>query len=49
MLDRKMLESLGGCEGYRVERVVWPEEGVRTLSIYLKPTAKVMHCEQCGA
>lgn len=49
MLDRKLLESLGGWEGYRVERVVWPEGSSRTLSIYLKPTAKVMHCEQCGA
>ncbi|AKK23963.1 ISL3 family transposase [Pandoraea oxalativorans] len=27
----------------------WPEGTGRTLSIYLKPTAKVMLCEQCGA
>ncbi|KAK76918.1 transposase, ISL3 family [Bordetella holmesii CDC-H809-BH] len=25
MLDRKTIERLGGWEGYRVERVVWPE------------------------
>jgi len=49
MLDRKLLESLGGWEGYRVDRVVWPEGDGRTVSLYLKPTAKVMHCEQCGA
>ncbi|MDF3941430.1 helix-turn-helix domain-containing protein, partial [Achromobacter denitrificans] len=49
MLDRKLLESLGGWQGYGVERVEWPEGTGRTLSIYLKPTAKVMLCEQCGA
>lgn len=49
MLDRKLLESLGGWEGYRVDRVEWPEGDGRTVSLYLKPTAKVMHCEQCGA
>lgn len=49
MLDRKLLESLGGGQGYAVERVEWPEGAGRTLSIYLKPTAKVMLCEQCGA
>lgn len=49
MLDRKLLESLGGWQGYRVERVAWPEGSSRTLSIYLKPTAKAMQCEQCGA
>lgn len=49
MLDRKLLESLGSWDGYRVDRVVWPEGDGRTVSLYLKPTAKVMHCEQCGA
>ncbi|OZI73988.1 ISL3 family transposase [Bordetella genomosp. 12] len=49
MLDRKLLETLGGWQGYAVERVEWPEGAGRTLSIYLKPTAKVMLCEQCGA
>lgn len=49
MLDRKLLESLGGWQGYLVERVEWPEGAGRTLSIYLEPTAKVMRCEQCGA
>ncbi|MGE8453108.1 MAG: ISL3 family transposase [Pseudomonadales bacterium] len=49
MLDRKLLESLGGWQGYRVDRVIWPEGVRRTLSIYLKPTGKVMHCEHCGA
>src|SRR5690606_41720320 len=49
MLDRKLLESLGGWQGYVVERVEWPEGAGRTLSIYLRPTAKVMVCEQRGA
>ncbi len=48
MLDRKALQALGCWTGYRLERVEWPEEG-RTLSLYLKPLSKVMHCEQCGA
>lgn len=26
MLDRKLLESLGGWQGYRVDRVAWLEE-----------------------
>lgn len=49
MLDRKALESLGGWSGYRVERVEWPQEEGGTLSLYLKPIGKVMHCQQCGA
>ncbi len=49
MRDRKLLESLGGWQGYGVERVEWPEGIGRTLSIYLTPTAKGMRCEQCGA
>lgn len=49
MLDRKTLEALGGWEGYRVERVVWPQDGGRTVLLYLKATARVMYCEHCGA
>lgn len=49
MLDRKTIETLGGWAGYRVERVEWPEDGGRTVLLYLKPTARVMHCEHCGA
>lgn len=49
MLDRKTIEMLGGWDGYRLERVVWPEDGSRTVSLYLKPKTKVMYCEHCGA
>lgn len=49
MLDRKTIEMLGGWEGYRLERIEWPAQGSRTASLYLKPTAKVMHCQHCGA
>lgn len=49
MLDRKALQALGCWTGYRLERVEWPEGESRTLSLYLKPVSKVMHCEQCGA
>lgn len=31
MLDRKLLESLGGWQGYIVERVEWPEGAGRSL------------------
>jgi transposase len=48
MLDKKLLDTIGGWKGYRVERVEWPDKEARTLSVYLKATAKVMHCEQCG-
>lgn len=48
MLDKKLLETIGGWKGYRVDRVEWPDKENRTLSVYLKATAKVMHCEQCG-
>ncbi|VVE47511.1 ISL3 family transposase [Pandoraea soli] len=48
MLDRKALEALGCWTGYRVERVEWPSEDSRTLSLYLKPVSRVMLCEQCG-
>lgn len=49
MLDRKTIEALGGWKGYRVERVAWPEGESRTVIIHLKPSAKTMHCEQCGS
>jgi transposase len=48
MLDKKLLDTIGGWKGYRVERIEWPDKEARTLSVYLKATAKVMHCEQCG-
>jgi len=49
VLDRKTLQALGCWKGYRLERVEWPEGESRTLSLYLKPVSKVMHCEECGA
>jgi len=48
MLDRKRIEKLGGWEGYRVERIAWPEDGSRTVTIHLKPVARTMRCEHCG-
>jgi transposase len=49
MLDRKTLERLGSWPGYRLARVVWPEEGSSTVELHLKPTSKVMHCQRCGS
>lgn len=49
MFDRKTLQALGNWEGYRLDKVVWPGGEGRTVSLYLKPAAKVMRCEQCGA
>lgn len=49
MMDRKLLEAVGGWKGYRIERVEWPDSQSRTLSVHLKPANKVMRCEQCGA
>ena len=49
MLDRKTIEKLGGWEGYRVERIAWPEGGSRTVTIYLKPSARTMYCQHCGS
>ncbi|SAL06493.1 transposase [Caballeronia calidae] len=49
MLDRIVLKAQGCWQGYRMERVEWPKGEHRTLSLYLKPVGKVMHCEQCGA
>lgn len=40
MLDRKMIAALGGWEGYRVQRIVWPSDGSRTVTIHLVPTAR---------
>ncbi len=48
MLNRKTLEAVGGRKGYRVDRVEWPDSRSRTLSVHLKPTAKVLRCAQCG-
>lgn len=48
MLDRKTLEALGKWTGYRVEKIEWPGDASRTLSIFLKPAAKVLVCEKCG-
>lgn len=48
MLDRKLLESVGGWKGYRIDRVEWPEGGSRTLAVHLKPTRKLMRCARCG-
>lgn len=49
MLDRKTIEKLGGWEGYRVERIGWPEGESRIVTIYLKPSARTMYCQQCGS
>jgi transposase len=48
MMDRRLLEAVGGWKGYRIERVEWPDDQNRTISVHLKATAKVMRCEQCG-
>lgn len=48
LLDCKALQALGCWTGYRVERVEWPSENSRTLSLYLEPISKAMYCEQCG-
>jgi len=37
MLDRKTLQALGCWDGYKLDRVVWPEGEGRTLALYLKP------------
>ena len=49
MQDSKLLEMLGGWNGYRVERVEWPQEPSKTLAIHLSPSDTGMLCEQCGA
>lgn len=49
MVDGKLLELLGGWEGYSVERVEWPKDPRRTLVVHLKATSQEMRCEQCGA
>jgi transposase len=49
MFDRRTLEKLGCWSGYRLERVVWPETDGGTVELHLKPTAKVMYCQRCGA
>src|SRR5690606_32113790 len=49
MLDRKAIERFGGWEGYRVERIAWPEGDSRTVTIYLKPSSRTMYCTHCGS
>lgn len=44
-----MIAKLGGWEGYRVERIAWPEGGSRTVTIHLKPSARTMYCQHCGS
>lgn len=48
MLDRKTLEAIGGWSGYCVEKVEWPGDASRTLSVFLEPSGKTLRCEQCG-
>lgn len=45
MLDRRILEAVGGWKGYRVDRIEWPDSQSRTLSVHWKVTAKVMQCD----
>ncbi|GKT02296.1 hypothetical protein AVKW3434_22925 [Acidovorax sp. SUPP3434] len=40
MLDRKTIEKLGAWEGV----FDWLEDGSRTVTIYLKPSTRTMHC-----
>lgn len=49
MLDRKTIKKLGGWEGYRVDRIGWPEGDSRTVTVYLKPSARTMYCQHCGS
>lgn len=49
MLDRKTLQALGCWDGYKLDRVEWPEGESRTLALYLKPVSKIMSCEECGS
>ena len=49
MFDRKTIEKLGGWEGYRVERIEWPQDQSRTVTIHLKPSSRVMYCGHCGS
>ena len=48
MLDKKTLQKLGGWEGYRLDRAVWPDSPGGTLELHLKPSRKWMVCERCG-
>ena len=49
MFDRKTIEKLGGWEGYRVERIEWPQGESRTVTIHLKPSSRAMYCAHCGS
>ena len=48
MLNKAMLEKLGGWEGYRLKKAVWPEGQSSTLYLHLEPTRKRLRCERCG-
>ena len=48
MGDHELLQTLGGWEGYELDRVQWPEPPSQTVSIYLKARAGVMYCQRCG-
>ena len=48
MVERELLEAIGGWSGYSLEGVQWPDGQSRTLSLYLKPKPGPMRCEQCG-
>src|SRR5690606_16231335 len=49
MFDRKTSEKLGGWEGYRVERIEWPQGESRTVTIHLTPSSRAMSCAHCGS
>src|SRR5690606_34020599 len=49
MFDRKTIEKLGGWEGYRVERIEWPQGESRTVTIHLTPSSRAMSCAHCGS
>jgi transposase len=48
MLDNQTLQKLGGWEGYRLKKAVWPSIPGGTLELHLEPTRKWMTCEGCG-
>lgn len=48
MLNNKLLEKLGGWEGYRLKKAVWPDGESSTLYLHLEPSRKRLTCERCG-
>lgn len=48
MVERELLEAIGGWSGYSLERAQWLEAQSRMLSLYLKPKPGPMRCEHCG-